>query len=71
MMRKEINKNVSEDVSGKELKKCSTNSACMGLLFILLVALIVSVPKLAVIVCVIGGIVSMGLSVILGIRAKK
>lgn len=60
-----------EDVSKEDLKKYSTNSACFGLLFILLIPLIISKPKLAVIVCIILAVVSIVLSVIQGIRAKK
>jgi len=59
-----------EDVSKEVFKKYSINSACLGLLFILLIPLIISKPKLAVIVCIILAVVSILLSVIQGIRAK-
>ena len=60
-----------EDVSKEVLKKYSIISACLGLMFILLIPLIISEPKLAVIVCIISAVVSMLLSVIQGIRAKQ
>lgn len=60
-----------EDVQKEELNKYSINSACFGLLFILLIPLIISKPKLAVIGCIVLAFVSILLSVVSGIRAKE
>lgn len=67
-----MNKNIwRDDISKEELKQRSTNFACLGLLFMLLITLIISCPKLAITVCIALAFVSIILSILLGIKAKK